>query len=409
MKKGITILLFLIFLSLVGIKVYIKIQGQGSSSFRGRKGKPVAVELARVKRKTIKDIGNFTGSLKPKTRFLLAAKISGRLERLLVDIGDVLTYGQLVAVLDDNEYQQQLEQARALLEVARANSRAAFKSVAISARELNRIKSLRSSNITTISELDTARAAYTMKKVANEVAKAQLSEKEAAYKLAQIRLSYTRINAQWRNKKARLIVGERFVDEGTLLNIHTPIISLIDISSLTAVIHVTEKDYYKLKVGQPVSVSAEAVKNRKMKGQITRIAPLIKESSREATVEIEVSNPGEILKPGLFIRADIELAAHRRATVIPQSALVERNGITGVFLADLANNKARFIKVETGIVNNEQVEIVKPKLSGEVVTIGHHLLREGSAIMVPGRKSNSQSTGQPVNSSSPSVKNKPRG
>ncbi len=339
---------------------------------------------------TIRDISEFTGSLKPRNRFLLAAKIPGRLQQLKVNIGDKLTYGQLVAVLDDHEYQQQMEQARALLEVARANSRAAFQSVTISTRELSRVKSLRTSNISTVSELDTARDSFSLKKVAYEVAKAQLAEKKASFKLAQIRLSFTRIHAQWRNKRAHLIVGERFVDEGTLLSINTPIVSLIDISSLVAVIHVTERDYYKLKVGQPVNITAEAIRNRTMKGRITRIAPVIKESSREATVEIEVSNPGEILKPGLFIRAEIEFAAHHNAVVIPQSTLVKRNGVTGVFRADLAENKARFIRIKQGISNNGLVEVLTPKLSGDVITIGHHLLEEGSKILVPNRKSNSR-------------------
>lgn len=409
MKKWITIVLVAVLLSLIGVKVYIKILDQRGDYLGGKRGKPVAVELSKVRRQTIKDRGVFTGSLKAKTRFLLASKISGRLEHLMVNIGDVLKYGQLVAILDDNEYQQQLEQAKALLEVAKANSRAAFQSMVISSRELNRVKSLKIRNIATTSELDTAKAANTLKKVANEVAKAQLNEKEAAFKLAQIRLSYTRINAKWRDKRSRLIVGERFVDEGTLLSINTPIVSIIDISSLVAVIHVTESDYYKLKIGQRVSVTAEVIKNRKMKGRVTRIAPVIKETSREAMVEIKVDNPGRVLKPGLFIRAEIEFAAHRKATVVPQSAIVKRNGITGVFLADLKDVKVRFIQITTGIIDKGMVEVLEPKISGEVVTIGHHLLEEGSKILVPDLKQKNPSKKQQGKSKVQTVKNNLRG
>lgn len=386
MKKWLTILLLVVFLSLLGMKVYNKMLDPGGGYFDGRRSKPTAVELAPVQRRTIRDMGMFTGSLKPRTRFLLAAKTAGRLERLRVNIGDILTHGQLVAELDDSEYQQQLEQAKALLEVASANARAAFESLAISARELNRVKSLRSRKIATVSELDAARANYTTKKVANEVAKAQLTEKEAALKLARIRLSHTRVHALWRDKKARMVVGERFVDEGALLSANTPIVSLIEISSLIAEIHVTERDYYKLKVGQSVAVTAEAIRNRRMSGRIARIAPLIKESSREARVEIIVDNPGGVLKPGLFVRAEILFAAHPNAVVVPQSAVVNRNGVTGVFWADLDKQQARFIPVEPGIDHQGLVEIVKPKLSGNVVTIGHHLLEDGSAILVPGQE-----------------------
>jgi len=389
MRKWIAIILLVILLSLVGLKVYLKMLEEGSGIFSGRRGQAVAVELAPFRRTTIRDVGAFTGSLKSKARFLLAPKTAGRLERLLVNIGDELKHGQLVAELDDSEYQQQLEQARALLEVARANSKAAFQSLAIAAREINRIKSLREQKIATVSELDAARAEYTSAKVANEVAKAQLTEKEAAFKLAQIRLSHTRIHALWRDRQARMIVGERFVDEGALLSINTPIVSLLDISSLVAVIHVTEKEYYKLNAGQPVLITAEAIPGRQMKGRITRIAPLIKESSREAMVEVAVDNPGNILKPGLFVRAEIEFATHRNVVVVPQSAIVERNGETGVFVADLQERKALFRRIQPGIVSSEQVEVVSPALAGEVVTVGHHLLQDGSAILVPGRENGS--------------------
>lgn len=393
MKKWITIVLLVVLFSLVGVKVYLKMSEQGSGVFRGRRGKPVAVEVVPVRRTTIRDVGVFTGSLKPEARFLLAPKTAGRLERLLVNIGDRVRHGQLIAVLDDSEYQQQLEQARALLEVARANSKAAFQSLALAAREMKRVKSLRSRKIATVSELDSARADYTTARVANEVAKAQLTEKEAAFRLAQIRLSHTRINAIWRDRKARVVVGERFVDEGALLSVNTAIVSLIDISSLVAVIHVTEKEYFKLKIGQPVRIMAEAIPGRRMMGHITRIAPLIKESSREAMVEVEVDNPGDILKPGLFIRAEIEFAVHRDAVVIPQSAVVERNGVTGVFLADLSLHKVGFRKIQPGIVTNERVEILSPALSGIVVTVGHHLLQDGSTIVVPDRENGSGPAG----------------
>jgi hypothetical protein len=93
----------------------------------------------------------------------------------------------------------------------------------------------------------------------------------------------------------------------------------------------------------------------------------------------------------MFIRAHIEFARHDDATVVPRTALAKRNGRQGVFLADVQNMKAHFIPVTLGIVNGESAEVVKPSLSGSVVTLGQHLLEDGSPITVPEAKSESSS------------------
>jgi multidrug efflux pump subunit AcrA (membrane-fusion protein) len=110
---------------------------------------------------------------------------------------------------------------------------------------------------------------------------------------------------------------------------------------------------------------------------------LLKETSRQARVEIEVPNRNRLLKPGMFIRVQIELNRHDDATVVPVAALTKRNSQQGVFLADTQNMKAHFIPVTLGIVNTELAEVVKPSLSGSVVTVGDHLLEDGSSITLP--------------------------
>ncbi len=120
-------------------------------------------------------------------------------------------------------------------------------------------------------------------------------------------------------------------------------------------------------------------------GNVVRIAPLLKESSRQARVEIEIPNPGQLLKPGMFVRAQIEFARHDNATLVPYAALVKREGKEGVFIADLNNLKALFTPVKTGIIHGELVEVIEPEISGFVVTLGNHLLEDGSDITVSGK------------------------
>ena len=374
-------------LALIGWQVFEQIASSAVSE-GGRRGKPkVAVEVQAVTKTGISDIGRFTGSLKPKSRFLVAPKVSGRLNRMMVNIGDQLRQGQTIAWLDDAEFQQELHQAKAYLDVARANLEAAEGLLGSAERELERIQQLRSKNLISASELDQAQSNYTKQLSSYKVAKAQLSEKTAAFEVARIRLSYTKIDNVWSTNGARLVVGERFVDEGTLLTGNTPIISILDLSSMVGVIHVTENDYFKVQRGQEAVVTVDALNNRTFSGTIIRISPLVREETREARVELDIKNPSGILKPGLFIRVSIEFSHRDNVSVIPVSAVVKRDEATGVFVADVEQEKASFVPVEIGIIQDDLAEVLSPELSGYVVTLGHHLLEDSSSIVIPGLES----------------------
>ncbi len=364
--------------------------GGGGPHGRGGPGRsrgPVAVEVTPVRRTTIRDIGKFTGSLKPRAYFVIAPKVSGRLERLHVDIGDAVKRGQLIAELDDEEYAQRAEEARAGVALARASLEEARSSAAVARRELERIQALQKKKISSESELDAARARFEAEDAKSKVAQALIEQKQAALKAAEIRLSYTRIRTSWKEGADARYVGERFVDEGALLATGTPIVSILEISSLTAVIHVTERDYSRVRTDQWTVLTSDGLPGRSFKGKIARVAPLLKESSREARVEIEISNADLALKPGMFIRASIQFASRAEATVVPVAALAKRDDRRGVFVVDEAESIARFVPVELGIIERELAEVLKPELSGLVVTVGQHLLEDGSKVRLPGASS----------------------
>ncbi len=343
----------------------------------------VAVELAPVEQADISEIGDYTGSLYPMSEFVLAPKVAGRLEKIMVHIGDVVRDGDLVAVLDDEEYQQQVSQARAELEVARASLQEVRSTLENARREFERTEELRRKKIASESQRDAAESEYATQQAKMKVAQAQVAQKEAAFNIANLRLRYTRIRMT-ENSGTERVVGERFVDEGALLTANTPIVSILDISRLIAVIHVIEKDYFKLKPGQQAMITTDALPGKSFQGEVVRIAPLLKEKSREARVEVAIDNPGMILKPGMFIRLQILYAVHEAATVVPVAALVKRSEVQGVFQVDGAPGKARFVPVTVGIVQGARAEFLEPGLKGQVVTLGNHLLEEGTAVLTPG-------------------------
>ena len=167
---------------------------------------------------------------------------------------------------------------------------------------------------------------------------------------------------------------------------NTPIVSIIDIEKLIAAIHVIGRDYPKIQAGQEAVISTDAFSGQTFTGKVVRIAPILKEKSREARVEIEIPNVQKLLKPGMFVRVHIQFDEHDNATVVPVTALLKRNGNQGVFIADLKEKKARFIPVNVGIVNGIQAEVLNPAIKGAVVTLGHHLLEDGASIILPGKK-----------------------
>ncbi len=342
----------------------------------------IAVETGPVLRGDISNLKLFTGSLQARSEFIVAPKVSGRLEKLYVNMGDAVRRGQMIAKLDSQEYEQNVEQARAELKVAEANLAESMSALDVAERELERIRVLRDKKIASESEMDEANASYQARYAEYRVAMAQVEQREAALRAAEVRLSFTQITASWENGSNTRVIGKKFLDEGTMLRANDSIVTILDIDNLIAVINITEKDYTMIKVGQQVIITSDAYPGKDFKGKIVRMSPALSRTSRTASVEIEVPNHDRILKPGMFIRAEVELEKHQNALLVPYAAIIKRDALQGVFLIDKDGEKADFIAVETGIVTSDHAEIIKPEIEGYVVTLGHHLLDDGSEVII---------------------------
>ncbi|MBW2623668.1 MAG: biotin/lipoyl-binding protein [Deltaproteobacteria bacterium] len=110
MKKLLLVCIFLIAFGAVGWKVYEKVTASVSSGPRGTRSLAVAVEVEPVRKTTMRGVGQFSGTLYPMSQFVVASKIPGRLEKILVNIGDPIKRGRLIAVIENDEYLQQVEQ-----------------------------------------------------------------------------------------------------------------------------------------------------------------------------------------------------------------------------------------------------------------------------------------------------------
>jgi len=384
MKKLFTSMVILAALSLLGIQIYRKAASVLPANGAVREKTVVAVKIAAVAKAGIQNIGRYSGSLSAGSQFVVAPKISGRIETIDVRMGDPVAAGRLIATLDDEEYRQQVAQAAAELEVARATVQERRNTLENTRREHERTVALREKKIASQSELEAAEAEYQVQQARFLVAGAQVAQKEAALEAARVQLGYTRIRVpQDRHDGRRQVVGERFLDPGAMVAANTPIVSILDIATLTAKVHVIERDYPLIRPGLTAALTCDAFAGRQFAGRVSRVAPQLKETSRQASVEIEIENSDGALKPGMFVRAEIALTRHENATVVPLEAVVKRNGQTGVFTVDLPTQTARFVPVTAGITDSGRVEILRPELAGHVVTLGHHLLEDGATIRLP--------------------------
>ena len=355
----------------------------GDASRRGE-DRPIPVEIGTIERGPVELRRTFTGTLEASAAFVVAPKVGGRIEELTPDLGDKVSWNQVVARLDNAEFMQAVAQAQADVEVARANLKEAESLLEIARREVQRIESLSKRGVSSESERDTTMADLLAREAHLQVTQAQLMRAEAELEAARVRLGYTVVTAGWSGTSGeQRVVAERFVDEGETVSANTPLLEIVDLNPVTAVFYVTERDYALLKQGQKVVLRTDAYPGEAFSGSLKRIAPVFRENTRQARVELVVDNSDERLKPGMFVRSTIVLDRVEEALTIPAQALTRRKGSDGIFLVNEENTAVKWQPVTTGIRQDERLEIRDTDLSGRVVILGQQLLDDGSAIILP--------------------------
>lgn len=357
------------------------VSGQDGSN---REETPVAVEVTKVERGSIRDLRTFSGSLFSRSSFDVVAKVGGQLSVLEVDIGDRVERGEMIGRIDDEPFIQEVAQSEAELEVARANLEEARSSLELAQRERDRVEALRERRIVSAADLDAAEAAVQAERSRVRVTEATIQQREAALRAAQLRLSYTRIAANWEGEGDVRAVGERYADEGATLTANEPIVSLVDLQRLRAVIQVTERDYGRIRVGQEGLIASDAAPGERFDASVVRRAPQFRETSRQARIELDVPNPEERLMPGQFVRVQLELGRADDAVVVPRDAVVRREGAEGIFLVESGDggSTATFVPVRAGFTEGSRVQVVEPEVRGDVVILGQDLLADGTPVRV---------------------------
>jgi RND family efflux transporter MFP subunit len=380
-------IILLILLGVAGGLAWLIHTGRVASLGEGpeaREELPAPVEVAPIERGPIVFRRTFSGTLEATAEFIVAPKISGRIQRLSVDLADSVERGQLVVELDDREYVQAVTQAEADLAVAQATLAEANSTLDIAQRELARVETLRERGIASESQFDIAKTEQLSGQARLEVARAQLQRAESSLESARIRLAYTKVNAEWNEGSDSRVVAERFVDEGDTVSENAPLLTIVELSPITGVIYVTESDYARFHEGQSATLATDAYPNETFEGKVARVSPIFQQTSRQARVELVIDNPDRLLKPGMFIRVTLELARVEDAVIVPEAALATRADVLGIFVLDDEATKVSWRPVTVGLRENGRVQVEGDGLGGRVVTLGQQLIDDGSEVIVAG-------------------------
>jgi RND family efflux transporter MFP subunit len=319
----------------------------------------IDVAVARAAVGTVEAALEISGTLAPRTRVGVQPKLPGRLERVLVDIGDRVTEGQVIATIDRGEVDAQVDAAIAAVGVARASIDSAEAALANAVTELARAKTLFEAGALPRQRLDAAETAHRAAAAQRDLARATLAQAEAAVRRAR----EVQRDATLRSPVSGFVV-ERNYDPGAIPS-DRPVVVVADIRELKLEAGVSEMEAGRLKAGMPAIVSVQAKPGETFRGQLAAIAPEVDQRNRHFRIEVRVPNADAVLLAGMYASARIVVASADGALVLPREAVVTRDGKR--IALKVEGERVSAVPVVEGLSDGRRVQIVSGLNAGDTV------------------------------------------
>jgi membrane fusion protein (multidrug efflux system) len=334
--------------------------GGEASPTAGRDGRPgggppgdrpqlptMAVSVAPAARGDIATYYSATASLDPDKEAEILARVSGVIERIVAEEGDRVEAGQVLLVIEDDEYRTR----KTLAEVEVEQQRARFE----------RAKKIFGQGLSSAEDFDTIQA--------------ELASAEATLELAALELSYTSVRAPFSGRVVR-----RLVDQGQNVSNGTPLFALADMNRLLARVFVPARELGTIRADQPVQLRVPSSGDR-LTGRIDLVSPVVDPESGTVKVTVEVRDYPPSTRPGDFVEVSIVTDRHEGSLLVPRAAVVSERGERSVYVVsgDAASRRA----VEVGFEDDEHAEILAGLDPGEMVVVqGQRALRDGQPVRV---------------------------
>jgi multidrug efflux pump subunit AcrA (membrane-fusion protein) len=409
--------LVLLMLLLVAVGIFVASCGGSKANVRkdesAANAQPVAVEVttaAAIKR----DLPRFfeaTGSLAGDQQTDVAPQTAGKVVAVGVDIGSYVRRGQMLVKIDDAELKLHVDQAAAQVEQAKAAVRQAEEKIGLrpgqafdpnrvaevaaakvtydlAEKELKRAEKLIESGDVSRSFYDEQRARRDQLKNQYDVQLAQARQNYAAVDVARTnvanamsQLALAKKNLSYAVIPAPIdgFVTERTADLGEYVSPQQKVVTIVRTNPLRIRIDIPEQAIPEVKVGQSVSITTSAWPDKNFAGRVARIAPNVSATSRTLTVEAEIENNGNALKPGQFATVRLLQERAEPAVLIPARAVLNQAGVNRVYVIKDGHAEQRL--VQTGQADGDLIEIRNGVAADEqVATTNLEQLTDGIAI-----------------------------
>jgi RND family efflux transporter MFP subunit len=358
-----------------------------------------AVKTAQVSEIPMERAVTVSGTLAAQDQATVSAKVPGRVQSIAVDLGSVVRKGEIIAQLEQQDYNLRLQQAEAALAQARARvglspdgtdeqvdaektatvrqARALLDDAKL---KLERARSLLEKGVIAQAQLDAADADYKVaasryqdgiEEIRNR--QALVVQRRSEREIARQQLTDSSITAPFDG-----VVQEKRTSVGEFLAAGTPIINLVRMDPLRLRAEIPEREAHNVKQGLQVRVTVEGDTNV-YTGIIARLSPSITEQSRILIVEAEVHNNGR-LRPGSFARADIVADARSLSPAVPANAVISFAGIDKVIT--IQDGKALEKPVTVGRRAGDWIEVLSGVKTGDTVIVNPGNLQSGQPVIV---------------------------
>jgi len=344
---------------------------------------PVAVEAMTAGTSELVDGIQVTGSLKPKFSVDIKTQIPGLIKQVFVTEWVRVRKGQPLARIDVAETEAMVKRAEAAVESAKASLAQAGVAATRAERERERMLKLKESGLATQQAVDDARSEAEAAKARVDAARAQIAVAGEDVRQTRARQAKALVTSPLDG-----VVALRDVNVGDLASdaaAGKPIFRIVDNRLLNLTVTVSSADSGRIKTGQPVEFSVDALPGRTFNGKVMFINPELSSADRSLKVIAEVPNVPETLKGGLFAKGRIITGRRGNVLQIPRSAidrfdLAARSGILFV----VENNIARKREITTGSVSGESVEVLTGLKNGEQYVVrGGFNLKDGDTVSMP--------------------------
>jgi RND family efflux transporter MFP subunit len=340
--------------------------GAGAPAGAAETARTIPVRTATVETRDLAETLALTGTLDPRAEVTVVPEITARIERVLRNEGDRVSRGQPLAVLDDTDFRLARDRAKANLDLAEANR-------AHTRAEKDRADALLKTG--GITDKDHLAA-----QVAVQVAEASHAQARSELAITERQLGRSQISAPIAGR-----VTKRHADAGTIVNAGTPLYTIVDDSVFELRSSVGSSDFGKLKIGETVTVTVDALPGLITQGEVSRISPQVEARSRSFEAIIRVPGRPQLVS-GLFARAEVKVREVPGSLTVPPAALL-RDGSdpSKAQTYVVVNNKVDRRDVMVGIETPDAVQVTSGLKAGEVVVVDPpSALGPGTQVQVQG-------------------------